>query len=219
MKINNLLSIPIYEFQCDDQLTEDILNQAKTVAYYANAQNQISATHFYHDKLFAWFDQCIKQVSDIYFLDEVSLPIISCWINKSSPLERHHIHHHTNSVLSGVFYLTDHRKSETVFYYENPYYAIGVNNLISASKDREKSFAEQSTTITGKITPQKGKLILFPSSFIHGTRPNTDAHTRYTVSFNTFFSGHIYENNDHRLNLTTDIILIPTAISDQNQNI
>jgi len=212
MIINNLLSVPIYEFQCNDQLTEEIYNQAILSKFTDNFLNKISDTHFYDSKLFEWFDQCIDQVCKIYFLNEISLPIVTCWVNKSSKLEKHHTHHHPNSVLSGIFYLTTHVKSETVFYYNNPYFEMGATSLVHASKDRTKGLSERPTTIVGKITPSKGKLILFPSSLVHGTRPNTDSHIRYTISFNTFFSGKIHDDTKY---VTTNIILQPTTVQQQ----
>jgi uncharacterized protein (TIGR02466 family) len=215
MKINNLLSIPIYEFQCDEKLTEEIYNQSVLSKFTDNISNKISdREHCYNAKLFEWFDQCIDQVSKLYFVDEISLPIITCWVNKSSKLEKHHVHNHPNSVLSGIFYLTTHDKAETVFYYKNPYFEMGENNIILASKDLGKDFTDRSTTIIGKVAPLKGKLILFPSSLVHGTRPNTDSHARYTISFNTFFSGKIH-NENHGAALTTDIILQPVTVRHQ----
>jgi uncharacterized protein (TIGR02466 family) len=215
MIVNNLLPIPIYEFQCDDQLTEEIYNQSILSKFTDNMSNKISdSAHFYNARLFDWFDQCIDQVKQIYFIDEISLPIITCWVNKSSKLERHHTHHHPNSILSGIFYLTTHDKAETVFYYKNPYFEIGATNLILASKDQEKDLVDRPTTIIGKIAPNKGKLILFPSSIVHGTRPNTDSQARYTLSFNTFFSGKIHDKT-HGLAITTDIILQPVTVRQQ----
>jgi len=217
MKINNILSIPIYEFQCDENLTEEIYNQSILAKFTDNISNKISdREHYYNSKLFEWFDQCIDQVSKIYFLDEISLPIVTCWINKSSKLEKHHVHHHPNSILSGIFYLTTHTKAETLFYYKNPYFEMGATNLILASKDLEKNFSERSTTILGKVAPEKGKLILFPSSIVHGTKPNTDSHARYTISFNTIFSGKVHDEN-HGAALTTDIMLQPVTVRQQGE--
>jgi uncharacterized protein (TIGR02466 family) len=218
MEVNNLLSIPIYEFQCDEKLSEEIYNQAVVSKFTSNKTNKISdREHYYNANLFEWFDKCIDQVSKIYFLNEISLPIISCWINKTSKLEKHHSHQHPNSILSGIFYLTTHSKAETVFYYKNPYYEMGANTLIRASKHLEKDLVDRHTTIMGKVAPEKGKLILFPSSLIHGTRPNTDSHARYSISFNTFFSGKIHDRQlqHHEESVSSDIILQPVTVRQQ----
>lgn len=216
MIINNLLSIPIYEFRCNEQLTEEIFNQAITSKFTDNLSNKIlEHDHFYHDELFDWFDQCIEQIKKIYFLDEISLPIVSSWINKSSKLERHHTHRHFSSIISGIFYLTSHDKAETVFYYENPYFKMGKTDIFLASKYLKKSLEEQPFTITGKIKPEKGKLILFPSSMRHGTRPNIDSYDRYSISFNTFFSGTL---QDKEIGRSSDIILNPLTVRQTLKN-
>jgi uncharacterized protein (TIGR02466 family) len=212
MIINNLLSIPVYEFWCEESLTEEIYNQSISSVFFKNISNKISdRDHFYNKKLFDWFDQCTDQVCKIYFKDSISLPITSCWVNKSSKLENHHTHQHPNSVISGIFYLTTHDKAETVFFYKNPFFELGNTDLLRTCKNIEMMLVDRSTTITGKIKPEKGKLILFPSSLVHGTRPNFDLYPRYTVSFNTFFSGKITEQAEET-NLTTAITLHPVTV-------
>lgn len=213
MIINNLLSVPYYEFQCEEILTEEIYNQVLSSSVFVkNTTNRIAdRDYFYNDKLFDWFDQCVDQVCKIYFQPGVSLPITSCWANKSSKLEKHHTHQHSNSVISGIFYLTTHNKAETVFYYKNPFSELGNTDLLRTCKNIDMKFEDHPTTLIGKIKPEKGKLILFPSSLVHGTRPNLDPYPRYTVAFNTFFSGKI-THKEEGASLTTDITLHPLTV-------
>lgn len=219
MNINNLLSIPIYEFQCADEiLVEEVVKQATSRNFIKSSSNNISVNdHFYNSKLFDWFDQCIAQVGDMYYKDSVSLPIISCWVTKTSKLERHHTHSHPNSILSGIFYLTSHDKAETVFYYKNPYVEMGTHEILRTSNTLNKHPLENPTIITGKINPVKGKLVLFASSIQHGTRPNLDSNIRYTVSFNTFFSG-AFEEITENGGLTTGLNLQPVTVRQQFEN-
>jgi uncharacterized protein (TIGR02466 family) len=180
--------------------------------FIKNIVNKIAdREHFYNEKLFDWFDQCIDQVCKIYFQNEISLPITSCWVNKSSKLEKHHTHQHSNAVISGIFYLTTHEKAETIFYYKNPFFELGITDVLHAAKNIDIKFEDHPTTIIGKIKPEKGKLILFPSSLVHGTRPNLDSYPRYTVAFNTFFSGKIYQE-EGGTQLSTDITLHPSTV-------
>ena len=209
--INNLLSIPIYEFQCQDELLiAKIIDQVLASNFTKSQLNFLAAQDYYFDeKLFDWFDQCIAQVNKLYFKDGLSLPITTCWINKSSRTERHHIHTHQNSILSGILYLTSHKKAETVFYYKNPYFEMGNNEILRGSDilPLERS----PSVITGKINPVKGKLIIFPSSLTHQTAPNIDPDIRYTIGFNTFFSGIIRKKTD----VTTDLDLRPVSVRER----
>jgi uncharacterized protein (TIGR02466 family) len=193
MIINNLLSVPIYEFQCDESLINEISLLAIEDIYRKNQNNTITHDNFYHEKLFDWLDECTEKVKKIYFLDSIKLEITNCWFNKSKKLEYHHYHRHPNSIVSGILYLTTHDSGETVFYHTNPWREIGSNymasiaNLESSAVNLHTDFA----SLTEKIKPVKGKLILFPSSMTHGTRPNTDLIDRYSLSFNTYFSGEV----------------------------
>ena len=48
------------------------------------------------------------------------------------------------------------------------------------------------------IQPKAGRLLLFPSSLLHGVEQNTIGSVRYTMSFNTFIEGSI----GNKMNLT-----------------
>jgi len=216
MVINNLLSIPIYEFQCGDEvLIEDIISQVSSLNFTKNKFNFLAAQdYYYNEKLFDWFDQCIGQVSELYFKDSLSLPITTCWVTKSSRTERHHIHHHPNSILSGIFYLTTHNKAETIFYYKNPYFAMGNNEIFQVAD--APSLERSPSVITGKINPIKGKLIIFPSSLTHQTNPNIESHIRYIVGFNTFFSGLI--GNEKYVTPNIDLRPVPVRERFKDKN-
>jgi len=47
--------------------------------------------------------------------------------------------------------------------------------------------------LTLKIKPEKGKLLLFPSTLFHETEILQETMIRYSISFNTFISGHLPE--------------------------
>jgi hypothetical protein len=219
MKINNLISIPIYEFQCDISLTDEVCDEIENYDFTKNTKNSWAFTDmFYHEKLFEWFDQCLDQLSKKYFLDDVSLPIVSCWINRTKRNEYHHSHWHTNSIIAGVFYLTTHDSGKTVFYYEDPFHKLGNDRPFLASKNQNKTLYENPTTIIGKVKPEKGKLILFPSNLHHGTESNMDLNPRYSISFDTFFSGLIKDSRVDSYSKGTEIILNPTTVAQRNKN-
>lgn len=219
MKINNLISIPIYEFQCDDALTDDVYNEIDNCKFEKNTKNYWAfGEMFYHEKLFEWFDQCLDQVSKKYFLDSISLPIVSSWVNRNKKNEYHHFHWHTNSIVVGIFYLTTHDSGETVFYYEDPFHSLGDQRPFLASKNQNKQINENPTTLVGKVKPEKGKLILFPSNLHHKTSPNMDSNPRYTISFDTFFSGLVKDSRMQSYFKGTEITLNPTTVAQRNKN-
>lgn len=183
MIVNNLLSVPIYEFQCEEKLIEQVYLAALEEKYTTNQKNSITLNNFYHEELFNWLDSCVEKVKKIYYIDSINLKITNCWINKSKKLEYHHQHTHHNSVISGILYLTTHTSGETVFHNENIWQKIGQYPIANISN------YFKSADIIGSIMPIKGKLVLFPSIMEHRTKPNTDLFTRYTLSFNSYFHG------------------------------
>ena len=46
------------------------------------------------------------------------------------------------------------------------------------------------STIT-RVTPVKGRLLIFPSGLMHGTDRSNDNEPRYSMSFNTFIQGEL----------------------------
>jgi len=193
MIINNLLPVPFYEFQCNENLIDKIYNQAEKEDFHLNTNNKITKNNFYHEELFKWLDECFEQVRKIYYIDSITLKIVNCWVNKSKKLEYHHVHNHPNTIVSGILYLTTHSSGETVFYHPNPWKSIGNDHTMQIIES-DKMLHKDPNTLTSMITPVKGKLILFPSSIIHGTRPNKDPHTRYTLGINAYPSGSLSWN-------------------------
>ena len=141
---------------------------------------------------------CEQQLK--YYLEEIDgidtdlagLRITQSWLNKTKPNEHHHVHHHPNSYLSGVLY---------------------ISCLLNDSINFEDRSFEKFNNITfqrKKITPwnsngaiinlTEGDFIIFPSWMTHGVSPNkTKNRERISLSFNTFPTGELgtYNNVDH----------------------
>ena len=179
-----LFNVNFYKFECQDDLTDDVLSIVQKNNWRNNMSNMTSSNDlFFHKELFDWFDDCIIQVKNTIGLPKnISLPITSCWANKNEKLNGHHIHLHPNSILSGIFYLSSHLSGETMFsipnywmkdlthlYFKNPLLP-GYNN---------------------KIIPVKSTLIIFPSHVSHSVLGLRENETRYTISFNTYLDGEI----------------------------
>lgn len=196
MKILNILPIPVFEFNYDLELTEKILEEVKLLTYMHNANsenNQVSVEMYYNKDLFDWFENCLSQVVERYYLPELKLVITNAWVNKNVFNSKHHYHSHPNSIVSGIFYLTDNASSSTLFYNKvNPWTKMHDEGILAIC-DMEETILQRS--IKDSIAPQKGKLILFPSSIPHSVSINKEKYTRYTISFNSFITGVINKVN------------------------
>jgi uncharacterized protein (TIGR02466 family) len=104
--------------------------------------------------------------------------VTQMWANAMKGAGTIHTHFHSNSLVSGVFYLdVDSEDSGgTVFY--NPLFGL----------DRLIAIPEESDTVHNRMDylclPKNDKLILFPSFLQHRSQKNCGTKERITISFN-----------------------------------
>ena len=196
MNIINFLPLSVYEFTGDKDLIDRITSTVADMPIEKNTSNMVSDTDLFYDaELYDWFNSCIEEAKEnLYIPKEVKLEITSCWANKTKKLQIHHRHMHPNSFMSGILYLSeDHSGGLTEFMTDNLWW----DNF------RWLRFGKMPHvgTINQKYIPQKGKLLLFPSGLLHGVTAVMDKSSRYTISFNTFFSGPISDDSTNRIRL------------------
>lgn len=184
MNKKQLFNFPYYEFFNNSIDTNELISQAKnTLIKTPNIFNEIykdpsGNRAFYNKELLVWIQSCIDTVSKNEF-DNMELVVTDCWFNSTSRYQKHHEHFHPNSILSGIFYLTDSDVG-TCFSSSNPW-----TEWLSPVF----SFNPTLNTQTTIVSAEKGKLIIFPSNILHFTKPNTSNNIRYSIAFNTFFNG------------------------------
>lgn len=193
MKTFDVGNATFFEFQCDDNLVERLLEKVKHVNYNktgsASASNYISVgyqnttdnkfTSWYDEELYNWLQSCLDEVSKKCFYN-FQLRISDLWSVQAKFGQTSILHKHGCSILSGLLYLTSCKRSETVFSYTDHLFDKWAFVFSEEMKMKNKEY---------KITPEKGKLIIWPSDFLHLINPHTDKETRYTIAFNTFLEG------------------------------
>jgi hypothetical protein len=193
MKILNSLSIPFYEFHCDPNLLDEIKVRVENLNYITdeNKEAEFSKNYFYYEPLINWFDECLEEVRKIYYNDNIKLEVVNCWATRTGFLKKLHTHAHQQSLVGGIFYLDTFTSGETVFYQSNPWQDYTTNNIVNIAA-KQKVMATQLVT---KILPEKGKLVLYPPQLRHGTLPNKEKKVRYSIAFDSYFSGRITDNS------------------------
>ena len=189
----NKIPVPndsIYEFFLDSSLVESYLDQIKkspnieygtTMHKAANTASYVTYGLPVPDlpELFDSIQNCIDEVAFLKFGTK-NLSINDMWVVKSEFGQKAIRHFHSNSILSGILYLQDHGITTEFFPEDNFYNKFQQGKIFITAKDNSE--------IT-KIEPQLGKLLIFPSYIIHSVPVNRTKSTRYTLAFNTFFSG------------------------------
>ena len=109
--------------------------------------------------------------------------ITNSWVNFLEPGKRHSMHHHSNSMLSGVYFINVNNETPNL-QLEHPN-----TKLWPLSWERKNDKYENN--LGELIIAEKNMLVLFPSTIWHSVDINTSSITRVSLSFNTFLKGDV----------------------------
>jgi uncharacterized protein (TIGR02466 family) len=113
--------------------------------------------------------------------NQVKLQITQSWLTMSGKGQSHHVHTHPNSVVSGVLYI-NLAPVDGINFYRNE-----DNIWYELVKQQDNYYNAYQYFVQTTV----GDLLLFPSNVRHGVREVTEDVQRVSLSFNTFFSGHL----------------------------
>ena len=139
-----------------------------------------------HKKVIDYFNEVVCTSNSI-------IPYITqSWLNYTEPGQFHHRHEHSNSYVSGVFYVSADKEVDRIQFYKTAHeeiqLAVSKYNLFNST--------------TWQYPVQTGDVLLFPPYLTHGVEKKKGTNLRITLSFNVFFKGTI---GDHK-NLTELVI-------------
>ena len=109
------------------------------------------------------------------------LVITQSWLNKSGKGEHHHLHHHPNSIVSGVWYPAINKELPPINFQRN----MTRDFSLSVVKGGYNHF----NSYNFALKMNKGELILFPSNLQHSVPANQSDEERISLSFNTWVKG------------------------------
>lgn len=116
------------------------------------------------------------------------------WAVRHEPNDWSQGHHHTNSVLSGVYYIKTNQSSGNLVFTRS-------HDTISTSTFDFPftQFTEFNSKSFG-ITPQSGEIVIFPSHLVHSVDPNLSNEQRFAVAFNFVPTG-TWGEGEHEISL------------------
>ena len=128
-----------------------------------------------------------KYFEDILCIADGLTPFITqSWLNYTYESERHHRHIHTNSIVSGVFYINVDEQDQ-IHFFKN------TNELISFDKKNSNEYNSVETSVSVK----NNMLLLFPSQLSHSVDTvNSKDHCRISLAFNVFVKGGLGSKSD-----------------------
>ena len=189
---------PVYTVKRDLDLSlkedKDIEDVIKGGMHKSHGNSISDNTYIFDDKLKEIKQFCEQQIN-IYVEEiinpeeEIDFYITQSWVNVSKPGEGHHLHHHPNSIISGVFYIATEEDDNIMFNDPNEM----LKSIINFRSKEQTVWNSSNWT----VPVNNNQLILFPSWLHHQVPPNEKATTdRISLSFNTFVKGTLGIRNE-----------------------
>ena len=190
MKIHQLFPQPVYFSKLERELTKEELkvvdeHKKKT---YKNEGNITSNDNYVlenkplqnlkkdlNKKIIDYFNKVVCTSNSI-------IPYITqSWINYTKTNQFHHKHSHSNSYVSGVFYIDAQKEVDSIIFYKTP----DPNETIKLNITKYNPF--NSTSCLFPV--ETGNILLFRSFLMHGVDKKKGTNTRISLSFNVFIKG------------------------------
>jgi uncharacterized protein (TIGR02466 family) len=119
------------------------------------------------------------------------------WVNRADPQAEAVAHHHSNSMISGVYYPHTCDPHSSIWFHRADQYHNLWSDMVNVPTQRFTLFNSRQI----QVTPSAGDLIMWPSHLIHSVGRNTTPQPRYSVAFNTFVRGVLDEKGGSELHL------------------
>lgn len=191
-EIVGIFPTPLYVAKIEPQLTDEeikfvhqdhLYSSRKILARHTvNSDSQAMLNFFELKRIKEFIQSSLDNYAETVLSIENKLFPTLCWTNRTPPGAGHYSHHHSNSLVSGVFYFTPN-PTPIEFFTEKTVSHTPLKLI-------PKKF-NQYNTYTNIIHVTQGTLIIFPSYLDHSVSENIQTHDRISLSFNTWIDGAI----------------------------
>ena len=191
--INGIFPTPIYMSKLDRALTPlelKFVNKHKKDFYKNDGNITSNNNYILNEKPFVNIKKELDLKVQDYF-DKVISPannitpyITQSWLNYTETNQYHHKHAHSNSIISGVFYINCHEEFDKIKFFKDRYETIKLK-----IKDWNLYNSE-----SWWFPVKTGDIIMFPSSLFHMVETKKGTNTRISLAFNVFIKGTIGNN-------------------------
>ena len=155
-------------------------NDTQTIHYNRQSKDTFILDNPELSKIRTFIETKLNQYISKVYNSPDKLVITQSWLNKSGKGESHHLHHHPNSMISGVWYPAIHEKLPPIEFH-NP----GGDRDVALKIGEHNNFNSETFLLPLKA----GELIIFPSNLYHKVPPNKSDEERISLSFNTWPKG------------------------------
>jgi len=194
--INSIFPTPIYMSKINRKLTPLELKFVEKTKkdFYKNEGNITSNnTYILNEKPFANIKKDLDLRIEDYFekvlssTDSITPYITQSWLNFTETNQYHHKHEHSNSLVSGVFYINCHETLDKIKFFRDDTYKTIKPQIKTWNLYNSESWW---------FTVKTGDIIMFPSSLTHMVENKEGNNTRISLAFNVFIKGTIGNNKN-----------------------
>lgn len=185
MNIQSLFPSAILRSELDREFYQEELEFIHNLDRDKNQINYISREKYILDNNLSKLKSFIMNYVNHYvhnilcYSDEVQPYITQSWVNYTKEGEYHHKHHHDNSFLSGVLYISADIESDKIFFHRKNEFVLKVNSV---------EYNEYNSP-TWFYPVKSGDIIIFPSYLTHSVGLKKDDKERCSLAFNVFLKG------------------------------
>ena len=196
MLIHQLFPEPVYVSTLERVLTQEELktvNKYKKKTYPNMSNTTSNDNYVLENKTLKNLKKDLQKTVMDYFdkivcTDNSIIPYITqSWINYTETNQFHHQHAHSNSYISGVFYIDAQKEVDSITFYKP-----NANETIRLNVAKYNPFNAASCL----FPVETGNIFLFPSFLIHGVNKKKGTNTRISLSFNVFIKGKIGDKSN-----------------------
>ena len=185
--VHGLFPTPIYISKLKRKFTtkeNKFIQKTKRDIYKNEGNTTSNDTYILNNKIFNKLKKELEDFVKDYFnkvlsAKNVSPYITQSWLNYTEKNQYHHKHRHTNSMVSGVFYMDADKEYDKIKFFKDNY-----STIQTEVKDYNVWNAE-----TWWFPVETNQLFLFPSSLEHMVETKKGSNTRTSLAFNVFVKG------------------------------
>jgi uncharacterized protein (TIGR02466 family) len=191
-----LFPVPIYKSKVDHTLSDDALDKINNGKYVeGHNKTYIDCNYrFLDDPLFLKLKEELQThvtnyTKDVFAYD-AEVYITQSWLNFNPPGSCHTAHNHSNSVFSGVYYVTLPKGSPFLTFHKP------LTHMFSFTPTEWNPYNSNVWT----IALEEQEVVIFPSELRHEVLTNYTNENRISIAFNTFVRGYIGDKGTNESN-------------------
>ena len=165
----------LLEHKREDNILKNIENSSSIETYILNKEPELKYLRLFIEEQINIYARDVMLVSD-----DIEFYITQSWLNWTEKGESHHRHYHSNSIISGVFYINALLGSDSIVFF-----LAGPQETLRLQRTGNNEFNE----LQHRHYVKTGDLVLFPSTLPHQVETVNTDETRSSLAFNVFVKG------------------------------